>query len=53
MLDVIILFQLPSYLVHLDWILVVIAKLFCDHIFNSKENVDGNLNSLENGSEVI
>ncbi|CAN8259863.1 unnamed protein product [Cochlearia groenlandica] len=29
----------------------VIAKLFADHIFNSKENIDENLMSLENGSE--
>ncbi|CAH2054229.1 unnamed protein product [Thlaspi arvense] len=31
--------------------LKVIAKLFADHIFNSKENIDENLSSLENGSE--
>lgn len=35
-----------------DWILAVIAKLFADHIFNSKENIDENLLSLKNGSEV-
>ncbi|KAJ0263723.1 Kinesin-like protein KIN-14L [Hirschfeldia incana] len=29
----------------------VIAKLVADHIFNSKENIDENLISLENGSE--
>ncbi|KAG7624696.1 Calponin homology domain [Arabidopsis thaliana x Arabidopsis arenosa] len=28
-----------------------IAKLFADHIFSSKENIDENLVSLENGSE--
>lgn len=31
--------------------LKVIAKLVADHIFNSKENIDENLISLENGSE--
>ncbi|CAH8339387.1 unnamed protein product [Eruca vesicaria subsp. sativa] len=31
--------------------LKVIAKLVSDHIFNSKENIDENLISLENGSE--
>lgn len=34
------------------WMFAVIAKLVADHIFNSKENIDENLISLENGNEV-
>lgn len=34
------------------WMFAVIAKLVADHIFNSKENIDENLISLENDNEV-